>query len=232
MCVVVTTTFCCIWGPGLALRGPDGIRSVHTAVDSLKSEHGYIFAFFFLGLIAFYLSNLLLVWCYFEEWIAVSSSLLLIFFLLLIFYYTISLLYKLRVTEEEAVEGRIEALQAYENIADLDQVYTSSVPFHLPPGPSLLPYPGDLAIEGTSLRPQPRHVLLPSATPSNLQEGPSVDLLASRRRPSPSGGVHMIGEEGEERRRASEEPSWHAPSSSSAVLPASSGEASSIGGRP
>ncbi|PFH37926.1 hypothetical protein BESB_002670 [Besnoitia besnoiti] len=121
MCVVVTTTFCCMWGPGLALRGPEGIRSVHTAVDSLKSEHSYVFAFFFLGLIAFYLSNLLLVWCYFEEWIAIAASVFLCVFLFLIFYYTVSLTCKLRVADQEAVEGKIAALSSYDNIADLDE---------------------------------------------------------------------------------------------------------------
>ncbi|CBZ52955.1 conserved hypothetical protein [Neospora caninum Liverpool] len=124
MCVVVTTTLCCMWGPGLALRGPDGIRSVHTAVDNLKSEHSYVFAFFFLGLLSFYLSNLTLVWCFFEEWIAISASLLLAFFLILIFYYTISLTCKLRVADPDAVEGKIAALSAYEDIADLDETVT------------------------------------------------------------------------------------------------------------
>ncbi|KEP66394.1 UNVERIFIED_CONTAM: hypothetical protein HHA_259050 [Hammondia hammondi] len=121
MCVVVTTTLCCMWGPGLALRGPDGIRSVHAAVDSLKSEHSYVFAFFFLGLLSFYLSNLPLVFLLFEDWIAISASALLTFFLFLIFYYTISLTSQLRVSDADAVEGKIAALRAYEDIADLDE---------------------------------------------------------------------------------------------------------------
>ncbi|EPT29405.1 hypothetical protein TGME49_259050 [Toxoplasma gondii ME49] len=121
MCVVVTTTLCCMWGPGLALRGPDGIRSVHTAVDSLKSEHSYVFAFFFLGLLSFYLSNLPLVFLLFEDWIAISASALLALFLFLIFYYTIRLTSQLRVSEADAVEGKIAALRAYEDIADLDE---------------------------------------------------------------------------------------------------------------
>lgn len=123
LCVIVTTTFCCMWGPGLALRGPDGTRSVHAAVESLKSEQVIIFSMFLGGLSCFFASNILLLWCYFEEWVALSASLFLGAFVLLVLYYSIALTLKLRVSDSEAVSGNIEALKAYEDIGDLDSSY-------------------------------------------------------------------------------------------------------------
>ncbi|CAE8654624.1 unnamed protein product, partial [Polarella glacialis] len=35
LCVCMSCTFCCIFGKGLALRGPNGARSVHIAIDNL-----------------------------------------------------------------------------------------------------------------------------------------------------------------------------------------------------
>lgn len=89
LCVVLNTTLCCLWGPGLALRGPMGPSSVNQAVDKLRMEQGAVFALFLLGLMSFYVSNLLLLWCYFPWWIAAFASLFLSVFLLFIIVYTI-----------------------------------------------------------------------------------------------------------------------------------------------
>ncbi|KAL8434892.1 hypothetical protein Efla_000703 [Eimeria flavescens] len=128
LCVIVTTTFCCMWGPGLALRGPDGVRSVNAAVENLKAEQGPVFFMFVAGLTCFFSSNILLLWCYFEEWVAFACSLFLGGFVFVIAYYAISLTYQLRVDDSEAVEGRIDALKAYDNIADLDACYAGHFP--------------------------------------------------------------------------------------------------------
>ncbi|KAF8822103.1 hypothetical protein IE077_001045 [Cardiosporidium cionae] len=124
LCVVVITTLCCMWGPGLALRGPHGTRSVNDAVDNLRMEQTYVFAFFVSGLFTFYTSNILRLWCFFEEWVALVSTIILSIFLLLILYYTCMLTFRLRVTKEEAVCGRVEALKIYEGIVDLDNHYS------------------------------------------------------------------------------------------------------------
>ncbi|KAL8431495.1 hypothetical protein ACSSS7_005204 [Eimeria intestinalis] len=134
LCVIVTTTFCCMWGPGLALRGPDGVRSVNAAVENLKAEQGTVFFMFVAGLSCFFTSNILLLWCYFEEWVAFASSIFLGAFVVVIAYYAIILTYQLRVREMDAVEGTIEALRAYDDIADLDACYAGTVRFPAPGG--------------------------------------------------------------------------------------------------
>ncbi|CDJ66463.1 hypothetical protein, conserved [Eimeria necatrix] len=128
LCVIITTTFCCMWGPGLALRGPDGVRSVDEAVDKMKGEQGVVFFLFVLGTVCFFVSNVLLLWCYFESNVAAASSLFMGGFVLLIIYYSVTLTYQLRVRETEAVEGNIDALRAYGNITDLDACYAARVP--------------------------------------------------------------------------------------------------------
>lgn len=148
--MIVTTTFCCMWGPGLALRGPDGTRSVHAAVDSLKSEQVVVFSMFLGGLSCFFLANILLLWCYFEEWVALSSSLFLGGFVVLVLFYSLKLTQQLRVSDAEAVSGNIEALKAYENIGDLDAAYQAR-PRETPEGLSAAPFNDGAA---TSLRPR------------------------------------------------------------------------------
>lgn len=158
LCVIVTTTFCCMWGPGLALRGPDGVRSVNAAVESLKAEQGTVFFMFVAGLSCFFTSNILLLWCYFEEWVAFASSIFLGGFVVVIAYYTLTLTYQLRVAESDAVDGTIDALKAYENIADLDACY--AVHFRLPTPEeqatdAAVTAAAMGALGGTSLRPHP-----------------------------------------------------------------------------
>ncbi|KAL8449282.1 hypothetical protein Emag_003666 [Eimeria magna] len=158
LCVIVTTTFCCMWGPGLALRGPDGVRSVNAAVENLKAEQGTVFFMFVAGLSCFFTSNILLLWCYFEEWVAFASSLFLGGFVLVIAYYAVTLTYQLRVRETDAVEGTIEALKAYDDIADLDACYASNVRFTPPDEQQREAERRDLQFRnpplgGTSLRP-------------------------------------------------------------------------------
>merc|ERR1719248_98539 len=56
LCVCMSCTFCCIFGKGLALRGPHGARSVHTAVDNLEKEQVLIFTQFLVGILGYLLS--------------------------------------------------------------------------------------------------------------------------------------------------------------------------------
>lgn len=157
LCVIVTTTFCCMWGPGLALRGPDGVRSVNAAVENLKAEQGTVFAMFVAGLSCFFVSNILLLWCYFEEWVAFASSFFLGGFVLVIAYYTLTLTLQLRVSDSDAVEGNIDALKAYENIADLDAYYAAHLRLTTPEEEEAEAAANAAAmgaLGGTSLRPQ------------------------------------------------------------------------------
>ncbi|XP_026190361.1 uncharacterized protein LOC34620254 [Cyclospora cayetanensis] len=178
LCVIVTTTFCCMWGPGLALRGPDGVRSVNSAVESLKAEQGTVFGLFVAGLSCFFASNILLLWCYFEESVAFVSSLFLGGFVVVIAYYTLSLTLQLRVAEAEAVEGNIDALKAYENIADLDACYASAHFKLAEPHQQTAEAAAPSALGGTSFRP-----LQTQGPQESWQDGPGVPSVTTEATP-------------------------------------------------
>eukprot|EP01069_Polyplicarium_translucidae_P005721 Polyplicarium_translucidae@DN2839_c0_g1_i3.p1 len=101
--------------------GPDGSSSVHSAVDAMKGEQGYVLAFFVVGLVSFAASNVLLFWCYFERGLAISASVILSVFGVLVLYFACEIPAQLRVAESSAVVGKIDALHPYENIGDLEQ---------------------------------------------------------------------------------------------------------------
>lgn len=122
ICVCMSCTFCCIFGKGLALRGPHGSRSVHIAVDNLRKEHKYVFTQFLAGIVGYLLSHVIEMWIYFRPRIAFTVSIPLIIFLLLIFGYTVDIVSKLVVNEDGALTGQIAALAPYERIDDLDQM--------------------------------------------------------------------------------------------------------------
>jgi hypothetical protein len=59
--VVISCTFCNMWGPGLALRGPNG--SMAKAVNGMDAERQEIFLFFGLGLWFLMLGLIAVAWC-------------------------------------------------------------------------------------------------------------------------------------------------------------------------
>jgi len=64
MIAVINAMMCSMLAPGLALRGPDG--SMHRAVDAMLEEYRLTFFFFYLGVIAFFFSAMLLCFVLFE----------------------------------------------------------------------------------------------------------------------------------------------------------------------
>merc|ERR1719356_302470 len=87
LCVCMSCTFCCIFGKGLALRGPHGARSVHVAVDNLQKEQKSVFKQFLTGIIAYLLSHMIQMWIYFRPRIAFTVSIPLVIFVISIGYY-------------------------------------------------------------------------------------------------------------------------------------------------
>jgi len=59
---VTISTFCTMFGPGLALRGPEGATSMHKAVDIMQEYSRSSFNVFLAGLVFFHVSSLLLMW--------------------------------------------------------------------------------------------------------------------------------------------------------------------------
>jgi len=121
LCVCMSCTFCCIFGKGLALRGPHGSRSVHVAVDNLQKEQKLVFTQFIFGGLGYLLSHIIEMWIYFRPWVATTVTIPLVTFFLTISYMVVDIISKLQLRDDRALTGQIAALGPYERIRDLDQ---------------------------------------------------------------------------------------------------------------
>lgn len=117
---IVLSAFLSVWGPSLALRGKNGTQDLHRAVDCLRDYQDIIFFYFLLGWVLFFLSSIIQVWIYFKSKVALVVSFPLSCFIIAIVMYIIILTRSLRVHEDSVVLGKIDALEAYEHIGDLD----------------------------------------------------------------------------------------------------------------
>lgn len=121
LCVCMQCAFCCIFGKGLALRGPHGARSVHIAVDNLQKEQKIVFGQFVLGILSYLLSHVIEMWIYFRPRVALTVSIPLLIFLLAIMYFVVRIINLLAVNDDSALTGAINAFQPYDRIQDLDE---------------------------------------------------------------------------------------------------------------
>mmetsp|Transcript_3471 Transcript_3471/g.7003 ORF Transcript_3471/g.7003 Transcript_3471/m.7003 type:complete len:216 (-) Transcript_3471:95-742(-) len=121
LCVCMSCTFCCIFGKGLALRGPHGARSVHIAVTNLEKEQKLVFTQFVLGILAYLLSQVIKMWIYFRPRIAITVSIPLLIFLFAIIYFVVFIVKELQLDDTKALRGQIGAWAPYERIQDLDE---------------------------------------------------------------------------------------------------------------
>lgn len=124
----MASTFCCIWGQGLALRGPYGAKSVHTAVDNMQNEQNGVFMQFLAGIVCYLLSHVIEMWIYFRPRIAFTVSIPLITFFLAILYYTSAIVQSLYLQDGATITGQVKAWGPYERIRDLDaDIYNSNL---------------------------------------------------------------------------------------------------------
>jgi len=111
-----------MFGPGLALRGPEGPVSMHKAIEVLQKESKTTFAFFMLGLLCFNISSFLLVWIYYPGFIAIVVNIVLLVFLFMFVTNGLDILKKLYVPDVVAVTGQFSDFSAYEKMPDLDKI--------------------------------------------------------------------------------------------------------------
>eukprot|EP00397_Hematodinium_sp_SG-2012_P056841 GEMP01070554.1.p1 GENE.GEMP01070554.1~~GEMP01070554.1.p1 ORF type:complete len:252 (+),score=32.57 GEMP01070554.1:40-756(+) len=118
---IIVCTYLSVWGPGLALRGTHGAADMHKAVDVLRNYQPLVFCSFVSGWLAYFVSAIFQVWIYYRHSVARVVAIPLFLFLLLLLYYTIYLTAVMRVNQENIVEGKIDAVEQYELVGDLDR---------------------------------------------------------------------------------------------------------------
>ena len=122
---VTIATFSSMFGPGLALRGPEGAVSMHQAVNVMQEYARASFNVFMCGLVFFHLSSLLMMWFKQPPLISIVTNLVLIVFLVLFLkhgyeYFPPRIHSKLYVHQENAVSGKFENFAGYEDMPALD----------------------------------------------------------------------------------------------------------------
>lgn len=125
LCVITWTVLCCVWGPGMALRGPEGMESFNKVIQFLKSEQDSIYFAFVLGVVFYFVATCTLVWVYpSRASVNMWSSGVLGVFLVVVLYYQVKIDGKLKISggAANATEGRIAALAVFNSVADLDNV--------------------------------------------------------------------------------------------------------------
>lgn len=133
LCIITWTTLLCVWGPGLALRGPHGMKSFHTAVDFLRDEQWQLYITFIVSVVAYFLSSCCIVWVYPSRTV-VNSSCMGVMFCFLVIIMVLQLRLELRIGSglwSHEVEGKITGFSPFEEVADLDTYMSSAVPAHM-----------------------------------------------------------------------------------------------------
>ena len=106
--VIVISSLTSIFGPGLALRGPEGSNSVHRAVDHMRYESKVCFKIFVLQLLCFHLSSFLLIWMLYSPNVAFIINSILLAFLILFGLNALDIVQKFYVEEQQAVSGQFQ----------------------------------------------------------------------------------------------------------------------------
>ena len=79
------SSWCMIFGPGLAIRGPDG--SMSRAVAGMYQERKWALRFFWLGIVFIILSGIALGWVKFDPYISAAMTVIFLGFLSFMVYY-------------------------------------------------------------------------------------------------------------------------------------------------
>mmetsp|Transcript_3083 Transcript_3083/g.5437 ORF Transcript_3083/g.5437 Transcript_3083/m.5437 type:complete len:336 (+) Transcript_3083:146-1153(+) len=100
---LINATFCNMFGPGLALRGPDG--SMQRAVDGMNVERIYTFWFFCVGMACFHFSGMFVAWLRFKWPEALVINIILLCFLWSFWHYGKRIHARFQIPVEQLVSG-------------------------------------------------------------------------------------------------------------------------------
>ncbi len=113
---MINTTFLTIWGPGLALRGPEG--SMKRAVEGMLHERQHIYFAFGLGLFALILSAIAYTWAQVNqsrEAIPLSVTAMLLLALTFIIYSAYHVVQRFVLPSETTISGDVNQNSVWDN---------------------------------------------------------------------------------------------------------------------
>jgi len=108
-------------GPGLALRGSEGSKSLHKAIEVLQFQSKLTLVFFMLSLLFFHISSILLLFVNFGNVASTAVSTMLLAFTALYFIKGREVFRKLYISDKEAVTGEFIGFSGYDKVTDLEK---------------------------------------------------------------------------------------------------------------
>lgn len=130
--IVLITTLCFLWGPGLALRGDQGGFSVDRAVRGLRQSQKHVYVLFVIGTLIFLVSYILQILLFAHAFIAFFFTVLVGSFFIMMLYYWRKVVTALRI-ETKAIDGEMGAFQHYNVVPDIDVVAAQATGVIRPP---------------------------------------------------------------------------------------------------
>jgi hypothetical protein len=130
MCIITWTVLCCVYGPGLALMGPDGMKSFHDTVEFLKKQQFEIYTAFNGSVLTYFLSSCALLWITpSRDVVNVWCTAALFSFLVVLIIMQCRLECRVGefVTSHDG-SGKINGFATFEDMADLDHYVSQAVP--------------------------------------------------------------------------------------------------------
>eukprot|EP00388_Colpodella_angusta_P026041 GDKK01004324.1.p1 GENE.GDKK01004324.1~~GDKK01004324.1.p1 ORF type:complete len:381 (-),score=92.23 GDKK01004324.1:243-1385(-) len=117
--IVLITTLCFLWGPGLALRGDQGAFSVERAVKGLRQSQKHVYILFVAGTLIFLVSYILQIILFAHAFLGFFFTVLVGSFFIMMLYYWRKVVSNLRI-DTAAVDGTMGAFQHYNLVPDID----------------------------------------------------------------------------------------------------------------
>ena len=105
--IIVISSFCSIFGAGLALRGNKGADSVHQAVKVMGQYFNLNLGFFMMQLLLFQVSLIFMMIILYPWPMAFGIDVILVLFLLFFLYKALDIFNKLHFRDDQAISGII-----------------------------------------------------------------------------------------------------------------------------
>jgi len=132
---VCNTTFITVWGPGLALRGPDG--SIDRAIDGMVEERGQVFTSFGLALLSFQLAAMTAAWMNMPLEIAITTTTVGLLGMVMVAYFGRRVFLRFAIPKDR--ETRLDDLSELLQDPDGSKAWYNSIkdePVMVEPGPA------------------------------------------------------------------------------------------------
>jgi hypothetical protein len=132
---VCNTTFITVWGPGLALRGPDG--SIDRAIDGMVEERVQVFTSFGLALLSFQLAAMMAGWMTMPLEISLATTTVSLLAVMMVGYFGRRVFLRFAIPKDR--ETRLDDLSELLQDPDGSKAWYNSIkeePVMVEPGPS------------------------------------------------------------------------------------------------